>query len=512
MNYERSTSPYWPAMAIALAVAGALALPVRGANYLVDPNYTGTDGAAANGYTGEYKTVNAALSASGVPSGASPTNPNRIYLAPGTYNTANVTGVSLINGDSNIALIGLSGNPDDVVITSTLDANYNPGTGAIGTTASSSLQLTGNGISASGITFANSTDTPYIVNTAHVSVTPQGTYTGNPQTASFQDVALHVTGDELAFSQCKFLGYQDTLFLAGGRAYFTNCTINGNDDFIFGNSTAVFSNSIINVDGNHSGGAITAASTDKRTSNGLVFLNSTITENSVHGNPVIDAQNAATLTPSGIQYLGRPWGWQQPGGDASVVLISTKMASVVPSVGWLAWNSNETNAANGKNGGNPLEDTRYAEFNSTDLSGNPLNTASRISWSHQLTAAEAAAYTVTNIFSPESNYAWYGTGYTAADLSHPGTGSADPTNPNFSWPAYWGDRNSNNDTSNENVSGIFPTPGNPAAYSDPSWVLAGAWNPDAQLAAAVPEPATLALGTTGVLTLFLRRRPHARSI
>src|SRR5262245_19934693 len=228
------------------------AITARATKYLVDPNYAGVDGASFSGYAGAYKTVVAALGASGVPAGASAANPNRIYFAPGTYNTANVTGVSLVNTRSNIALIGLSGNPDDVVITSTLDATYNPGSGAIGTTGSSTLQLRGNNTSALHITFANSTDTPYIVNVAHQAVSPQGSYaTVQTQTSNSQAVALKIQGDQQAFQDCKFLGYQDTLYVNGGRAYFKDCYVNGDIDFIFADGTAVFKNSTINMSGDH---------------------------------------------------------------------------------------------------------------------------------------------------------------------------------------------------------------------------------------------------------------------
>ncbi len=88
-------------------------------------------------------------------------------------------------------------------------------------------------------------------------------------------------------------------------------TVSGDVDFIFANGTTVFNNSTINIDSDHSGGDIIAASTDKRTSNGLVFLNSTITGNSVKGNAVIDPYNAgnANRPAASSMYLGRPWGW-----------------------------------------------------------------------------------------------------------------------------------------------------------------------------------------------------------
>ena len=278
------------------------------------------------------------------------------------------------------------------------------------------------------------------------------------------------------------------------------CYVNGDIDFIFSKGTAVFKNSTINMGGDHNGGTITAASTDKRTSNGIVFLDSEITGNSVRGNPVIDPFNAANANgpANNNMWLGRPWGWQQAGGDASTVFINTKMDDSVRAAGWLNWNANELDAANGKNDGDPKRDTRYAEFNSMDSAGNPLNVASRVAWSRQLTADQAADYTVANLFSPEGSFAWFGAGY---------GGSTDPNNPNYSWPAYWGNRNSNNDTANATVSAVYPLPGNPSAYSNPQWMIAGAWDPNLQIMAAmVPEPATISIVMAGLLAVAALRR------
>jgi len=476
---------------LSLAVVSCLGRSALAGNYYVDPNYAGTNGAPYLGYTAAYNSVTAALGSSGVPSGASASSPNTLYFAPGVYNTAATTGVSLSYSKNNVNLIGLDGNSSDVVITSTLDSAYNPGTATLGTTGSASLQLKGNNVTAENITFANSTDTPYISNTAKLAVTPQGTYTGNSQTTNAPAVALLLQGDEQAFQNCQFLGYQDTLYTKGGRTFFNNCTVSGDVDFIFANGTDVFTNSTINLDGDHSGGDITAASTDKRTSNGLVFMNDTITGTSVHGNAVIDPLNAANVNgpAAGSMYLGRPWGWEQAGGDSSNVLINDEMTPAINAAGWIAWNSNET-TVNAKNNGNPGEDSRFAEYNSMDLSGNSISITGRVSWSHQLTASQAADYTLLNIFADNPD-TWFGLGY---------SGVADPTNPDFSWPAFWGPRNVTNDASNVNISG------NPVSYSDPSWTVPGNWDALAQLAA-VPEPAslsTLVLG--GVFCLSRRKR------
>jgi len=513
MELRRRKGQKTLAMAVAVGAAACLGRTALALDYYVDTTYGGANGAAytVNGktYAGAYNSVSAALGAGGVGNGSSALNPNRVYFAAGTYNVGTS---SLAVSTRNLALIGLTNNPNDVVITSTLDAAYNGGSTTLGTTNCSTIQLKGNNVSAANITFANSTDTPYIVNNAHAAVTPSGTYTGNAQTSTAPAVALLLQGDEQVLNNVKVLGYQDSLYMKGGRVLITNSYISGDNDFIFANSTVVISNSIINMDGDHIGGAVTAASTDKRTSNGFVFLNDTIQTSSAKGS-IIDPLNAANANGAAVNsmYLGRPWGWQQAGGDASTVLVNNKITSAIKTVGWLAWNSNETNVSNGKNGGNPAEDSRYAEYNSMDLSGATLDVSGRVIWSHQLNATQAAAYTTLNVFSSEYNastnpggYAWYDGGYPSGDNAA-GSGLAD-INPSYSWPAFWGPRNIQNDGA-----GNSAITGNPAAYSDPTWTLGGNWDPTAQLAT-IPEPASLGLLGGAMAIILCRRRDKSPKV
>jgi pectinesterase len=527
-----------------LGLSFGLVPSAHAGNYYVDPNYSGVNGAPYDGYAAAYNTIAAALGAvsgvNGVPAGASVSNPNYLFFAAGTYNTTAgmATPASLAYSKADVDFVGLTGNPNDVVITSTLDSSYNPGTGAYGTSGSASLQLKGNNESASYITFANSTDTPYIANTTKLAESPTGTFptlngagAANTQSSNSPAVALLTQGDEQVFNDCNIEGYQDSLYTKGGRNYYNNCYVTGDVDFIFANGTDVFNNSTINMDSDHSGGDITAASTAKTTSNGIIFLNSKVTGNSTAGNSITDPNNGGNHNPTaaGSMYLGRPWGWTQTGGDSSTVFINTGIASVggtsiIKPAGWLNWDATEINPATTNNyGGNPIYDARFAEYGSYDLvSGSPLSTASRVAWSHQLVASQAADYTIDNIFG-ETTYNWYGDGYPITDtdtisntgLSAAGTGSANPSAGNYSWPAYWGDRNINNEPTGSPPMGNEQTAtpnetNDPGSYSDNNWTLGGNWDPSMQLAEVmIPEPTTAAIfGGLLIAPLLRRRRPR----
>jgi pectinesterase len=207
-----------------------------------------------------------------------------------------------------------------------------------GTSGSSGFYIYGPSFSAANITFSNTAG-------------PVG-----------QAVAVFVAGDMAKFKNCKFLGFQDTLYTYGmnSRQYYNHCYIEGTVDFIFGWSTAVFDSCTIF---GKAAGYYTAASTAEGKKFGYVFFNCNITGNA----------------PDSTFYLGRPW---RP--YAKTVFIQCNIGKQVKAEGWNNWGNvqNEKTAF-------------YAEYKNYG----PGAAANRVPWSKQLTDEEVKEYTLKNILS-----------------------------------------------------------------------------------------------------------------
>ena len=278
--------------------------------------------------TGDFTTIQAAIEASK----AFPYDRIRIFIKNGVYHEK----VFIPSWNTKISLIGES---KDSTIISYDDYFKKIDKGRNSTFYTSTLLVQGNDFHAENLTIENTAG-------------PVG-----------QAVALSVEADRCSFSNCKFLGNQDTLYVAGenARQYFVDCYIEGTTDFIFGEATALFEKCTIKCKADS---YITAASTPENVAYGLVFKDCMI-----EAAPVINNV-----------YLGRPWRKY-----AKVVFVNSKMDAFINPDGWSNWQGTDS-----------FKTAYYAERNST---GAGADKDRRVSWSHQLTQKQAENYTMKNIFS-----------------------------------------------------------------------------------------------------------------
>ncbi|PUA28423.1 MAG: hypothetical protein B0W54_18410 [Cellvibrio sp. 79] len=239
-----------------------------------------------------------------------------------------------------VTFCGETGKTSSTILTYNDGASTSNGNGGtIGTSGSASVTIKANDISVENITIENSFG------------------------VGSQAVALLAQGQRLQFRNCRLLGNQDTLYTHSGTQYYRNCHIQGTVDFIFGAATAVFDNNTIHSVGG--GSALTAPSTEQNVPYGLVFLGGKVT--------------AASNVSKGSVALGRNW---RPYGAATY--IRTELGQHISAVGWVKMSENT------------LDTARFSEYLTTGAGANP---SARAKQSKQLSASEAAKYTISNIFS-----------------------------------------------------------------------------------------------------------------
>lgn len=293
---------------------------------------------AADG-TGDFYSIQRAIDTAPATGGA------LILVAPGTYHEV----LTIDKPDITLR----SANPDaskTVVV-----ADKSAGTSG-GTLHSATVNVTGKNFFAENITFQNDW------NATH------------PQLAQgSQALALLVTGDRARFHNVRLLGNQDTVFTGSqsctgqgesrscipARQYFSDCYVEGNVDFIFGDGKTVFDHCEIRSTP-HSEGFITAQGKSYPSEDsGYVFH---------------DCRLTAYPGVSHV-YLGRPW---RP--YASVVYLDTEMGEQIEPAGWREWHPGETHS---------LETAFYAEEGSTGPGAHP---GEREPYAEELTPEEAKKY------------------------------------------------------------------------------------------------------------------------
>lgn len=288
--------------------------------------------------TGDYRFIQDAIDAMRV----YPLAPIILYIKNGVYHEK----INLPADNVDVSFIGESA---DSTIISFDDYS---GKGALNTFTSYTAKISGNRFRAENICFENTAG------------------------QVGQALALYVDADKAVFKNCRFLGHQDTIFAAGenSRQLFQDCYIEGTTDFIFGPATVIFQRCTIRAKANS---YITAASTSKRKSFGLVFM------------------DCKVIADEGLDkiYLGRPWrSW------AKTVFIRTSLPASIAPAGWHNWD----NPANERT-------AFYAEYQN---SGPGSNTKNRVQWSYALSSTQVKLYTTPSIFAQPNNGAmekpaWY---------------------------------------------------------------------------------------------------------
>ena len=293
-----------------------------------------------------------------------------IYVAPGTYEEKIDTALA------NLHLIGTGENCDATVITyKAVESTLNPLTNtayALNTVDCATVHVNGVGFEAANISIRNDFD--YIANSiTNVESSPQG-------------LALTINADGAVLHNVHLYGNQDTLYLKSGRAYFNECIIEGNVDFIFGQDTgiALFEDCNINAvyrgDTNNTGyvTAMRVSSSTAKPKFGYVFLNCDFT--------------ADPEVKDGSMSLGRPWGQY-----ATVAMINCEFSAAYSKV---AYDGSAKSRWYEMSGASPVN-ADFAEYGSQ---GDGAITEA-VAGGRILTDEEADAYTLANILAIENGTA-----------------------------------------------------------------------------------------------------------
>lgn len=225
-----------------------------------------------------------------------------IHIRPGVYEER----VEISGDKPYITLIGEGEKPEDTVITYGFWAGMTWENGDVTSTfRTGTLNVYSNYFKAENLSIVNSYD---------------GSGGGGRQA-----LAAYVSGYQITFERCRFIGGQDTLYTKDGSQLYTQCYIEGDVDFIFGGARAVFEKCqihSINVNPEEEpnrGGYIVAPSTPASQKYGYL-----LTECKVTGD---NADNTV--------FLGRPW---HPGSDpfaiGNCVFMHCDLGSHIREDGW----------------------------------------------------------------------------------------------------------------------------------------------------------------------------------
>lgn len=184
-----------------------------------------------------------------------------------------------------------------------------------------------------------------------------------------QAVAVFDKANHTAYYKCRFLSFQDTLYVNGKPQFFKESDIYGSVDFICGYGQVMFQD--CNIYARMPINSITVTAQSKyilRSVSGFSFQNCTVT---VSREISSNKQNVKV-------FLGRPWKQY-----SKVVFMESFLDDVVASEGWVEWI------------GVPVNNLFYGEFNNC---GPGADVSKRVNWTsyHLLDKESALRFTVDN--------------------------------------------------------------------------------------------------------------------
>jgi polygalacturonase len=263
----------------------------------------------------------------------------------------------------------------------------------VGTSGTAIAWIKSNGFQAKNMTFENAYNKEKVEPGVECPNSTCGATAGTAPAVvvHHQAVALMLDGaDKVQFENVRVLGFQDTLYLKSPeiaktvRSFFNKSYIEGNVDFIFGDTTAYFYQSEIKSLGDRSTSYVTAPNTNYKSKYGFVFNQCKFTHdgsaNALAGQFYLGRQWFHTQkctpygrvnTPGYSCTLGLIDGYAAPIGTVSKTVLETVGKSVILNsvIGahihkthpWSDWN---------KNGTLPY---RPAQYSSNDYWSNLLN-------------------------------------------------------------------------------------------------------------------------------------------
>ncbi|KAJ6795528.1 pectinesterase precursor [Iris pallida] len=186
-----------------------------------------------------------------------------------------------------------------------------------------------------------------------------------------QAVALRSNSDLSAFYRCRFVGYQDTLYVHSQRQFYRECEVYGTVDFVFGNAAVVLQKC-----------SLFARRPDPKQKN-IFTAQGREDPNENTGISIQQCKLAAAADLVPVQaefktYLGRPWKMY-----SRTVIMQSNIGGLVDPAGWLEWD-----------GDFALSTLYYGEYMNT---GAGSSTKDRVKWPGYRvigSATEAERFTV----------------------------------------------------------------------------------------------------------------------